>query len=314
MHGAARRTGGRALAGGWRGVARPAMLLAGVLLLPAGPRAAAAGAAPASPDIPAMSSREAHALELMGGGGALTAPEQRQATAIAETGMRTAPAAWLAYDANNARVLQLLPARNVIGFAQVREASRLNAELGRTEVPGLEPVVAMERPVIRAHDPTVAFLSPNLVTHVSLDCLAQANAWIARKAGLPPPAGDFAQAAREPIARSFASYPAPLQAAYANIGRNTAVGMAFMSGMDSRKVASYLKGRVEAMPPDASQPGALAALVMQDLRNESVRRRWHPMDAGRMVSLYKQLLSDKLMLMQAQDTRNAFYGTNDLPR
>ena len=309
----ARRTGGRGPVRGWSGGARLAMPLAGLLLL-AGPRAAAAGAAPAAPDISAMSNREARALELMGGGSALTAAEQRQATAIAETGMRTAPAAWLAYDANSARLLQLLPARNLMEFARAREASRLNAELGTTQTPGLEFITAMESPIIRAHDPTVAFVSPNLVTRVSLVALAEATTWIAKKVGLPPPPGDFAEAAREPIARNFASYPATLQAAYANIGRNTAAGTAFLNEVDSRKAAAFLKARVEATPPGASQPGALAALVMQDLYNETVRRHWHPMDAGKMAHLYEQMISDKIMLMRAQSMRNAFYGTNDLPR
>ena len=278
-----------------------AAMTAGLLALPSPVRAQP------SPSDAGVVSREIQMLQLIGGE-PLTPAERQQAARIDEVALRADPQAWAKDDANSALVLRRVAAHDTILEATVVESSRLNAEQGRASVPALQPVMDMERAIIRAHDPTIALAGPNLVTEASLRALAQAAAWTDLHGKLPPGPADLAAVERDTIRRNYASYPAELQTAYAHIGRNFATSAAFMATVKPAQVVPFLQGHLAGEPRTVQAgPGAAVALLMQDLYNETVRRNWKPPGAASdPVTAMRTMMMMHLMQRQFDGLRTAF--------
>ena len=233
-----------------------------------------------SPEAEGMAHREILMLQLVGGG-ALTPEEQQQAVHINQVALQTAPQAWARDDANSVRILQRLAAHDTAAAATTQEQARLVAEKGVASVLALQPVMDMERAIIRAHDPTVAYAAPNLVTEASLRTLAQAVAWTSAHGSLAPAPADLVAMERDLLRQRFASYPAELQTAYAHIQRNYAIASAFMSQVRPEQVMPFLQGHLANEPKALlAGPGSAVALMMQDLYNETVRRKWSTSSAS----------------------------------
>ena len=254
-----------------------------------------------------MVSREIQALQLIGGA-PLTPAEQKQAARITQRGLRADPQAWAKDDAGWARVLQRVAAQDRILEATVQENSRLSMERGISDAPSLQETANMEYVIVRAHDPAVAYVAPNLVTEASLRALAQAVAWTSLHGKLPPGPADLVAAERDLIRRDYASYSAELQTAYAHIERNFATAAVFMSEVRPAQVVPYLQGHL-AQEPKALQagPGSAVALTMQDLYNETVRRKWSPRNAtSGAVAMMENALRMRMMRLQFDGIRGAF--------
>ena len=253
--------------------------------------------------------REILILQVVGGGGALTPAERQQAALINQVATRAAPRSWASEDAHDARLLQRMAAHDTILTATIQEGGRLAAEKGVGSEPALQPVMDMERAIIRAHDPTIAWAAPNLVTEASLRNLGEAAAWVGAHGGPTPTPGDPA-AERDAFRRGFASYPATLQTAYAHIGRNTATARAFMADVKPAQVAPFVKRHL-ANEPEASRagPGAASALLMQDLYDETVRRNWKPAGGASYAGLTAAVsnsIQQRIMRTQMDSLRSAF--------
>lgn len=259
-----------------------------------------------------MVSREIQALQLIGGA-PLTPAEQKQAAHITQIGLRADPQAWAKDDAGWARALQRVAAHDRILEATVQENSRLSMEKGVSNVPSLQEAANMEYVIVRARDPTIAYVAFNLVTEASLRALVQAVAWTSLHGSLPPEPADLVATERDLIRRGYASYPAELQTAYAHIGRNFATAAAFMSEVRQGQVVPYLQGHL-AQEPKALQagPGSAVALVMQDLYNETVRRKWSPRNAmSGATAAMENMMRMRIMRLQFDGLRRA-YG-RDVP-
>ncbi len=254
-----------------------------------------------------MASREIQMLQLIGGA-PLTPAEQQQAARINQIALRADPQAWAKDDASSVVILQWVAAHDRVLEATVREEARFNTEKGVSGVPALQQVMDMESAIIRAHDPTLAYAAPNLVTEASLRGLAQAVAWTSLHGRLPPGQADLVATERDLIRRGYASYPAELQTAYAHIGRNFATAAAFMSEVRQGQVVPYLQGHL-AQESKALQagPGSATALVMQDLYNETVRRKWSPRNAtSGAIAAMENMMRMRMMRLQLDGIRRAY--------
>ena len=259
-----------------------------------------------------MVGREIQMLQLIGGA-PLTPAEQQQAARINQIALRADLQAWAKDDANCVVILRRVAAHDRMLEARAREDSRLITEKGVSSVPALQQVMDMEAAIIRAHDPTVAYVAPNLVTEASLRALAQAVAWTSVHGSLPPGPADLVATERDLIRRGYASYPVDLQTAYAHIGRNFATAAAFMSEVKPAQVVAFLQGHL-AHEPQALQagPGSAVALTMQDLYNETVRRKWSPRNAtSGAVAAMESMMRMRIMRLQFDGLRRA-YG-RDVP-
>lgn len=233
-----------------------------------------------SPEAAGMVHREILMLQLVGGG-PLTPEEQQQAVHINQVALQAAPQAWSSDDANSGRILQRVAAHDTVAAATTQEQARLVAEKGVASVPALQPVLDMERAIIRAHDPTVAYAAPNLVTEASLRTLEQAVAWTSAHGRLAPAPADLIATERDLIRQGFASYPAELQTAYAHIQRNYATASAFMSQVRPEQVMPFMRRHLGNEPKALlAGPGSAVALMVQDLYNETVRRKWNAASAS----------------------------------
>lgn len=260
-----------------------------------------------SPEAAEMVHREILMLQLVGGG-TLTPEEQRQAAHINQVALQAAPQAWARDDANSVRILQRVAAHDTAMVAAVQEQARLVAEKGVASVPVLQPVMDMERAIIRAHDPTIAYAAPNLVTEASLRTLEQAVAWTNTHGRLAPASAGLVATERDLIRQGFASYPAELQTAYAHIQRNYATASAFMSQVRPEQVVSFLRGHLADEPRALlAGPGSAVALMMQDLYNETVRRKWSVASASSArIAALKNSIGMGIMRRQWDTLRTAF--------
>lgn len=147
----------------------------------------------ATPELKGMVQREVAMLQLCGGYTPLSAREQHQVAQAVQTAMKADAQAWLNDDQYAKQVLGRLAQRDAVYISAVREGCRLNAEIGRSSSPKLQPLFDTERVIIRAHDPTVVLEAGNkrLVTERGLVVLRDYSAQFAQQVGYPAPGDTF---------------------------------------------------------------------------------------------------------------------------
>ncbi len=148
--------------------------------------------AAAGPSAEALVAREITVLELAGGGTPLTPTERRQAAEAVASALRGNPQALFRNYAALTQPLQRA-AHDRAYAERLRKALRYTVEEGQPAPQGLERITAVERQIVRAHDPVVAFdpARKHLITEASLRDFRDASAWLAQQWNLPPPTPNF---------------------------------------------------------------------------------------------------------------------------
>ncbi len=200
----------------------PAAFAGIVALALALPTASAQVARPSATDLVG---HEIGMLQLLGGGTALNPAERRQAAHVVQLGLQAAPEAWIGFYARDSRILGRAAAHDDPEVASFQEQGRLRAETGAVGIPALQSCSVIEREIIRAHDPTIAFLpSANLLlTERGLAALRKDAAFVAAKAGLPPPSPRFVGDAQARLRSGLSSDDAQYANALGHVRSNAAV-------------------------------------------------------------------------------------------
>ena len=184
-----------------------------------------ASAQVARPSATDLVQHEIGMLQLLGGGTTLSPAERQQAARVVQLALQAAPEAWIGFYARDTRILGRAAAHDDPDVALLQEQGRLNAEIGAAAVPALQPASTIEREIIRAHDPTVAFVpvAKLLLTERGLEALQRDAAFVAAKAALPPPSPQFVSNAQVRLRSGLSSDDAQYANALSHVRSNAAV-------------------------------------------------------------------------------------------
>ena len=204
-------------------------------------------------------------LQLLGGGTPLSPAEQQQAAHAVQLALQEAPEVWIGFYARDTRILGRAAAHDDPEVASIQEQGRLGAEIGAAAVPALQPVLAIEREIIRAHDPTVAFVpaAKLLLTERGLEALGRDAAFVAAKAGLQPPSPRFVSDAEARLRSGLSGEDAKYDNALGHVRSNAAVlasGYAQMPPAKQQRALAIVRSYVgDAAGPERDWRLAIAS-------------------------------------------------------
>ncbi|GEM_PF-3594571 len=238
--------------------------------------------AQSTPSTNALVAREITVLELAGGGTPLTPTERRQAAEAVASGMRGNPQVMLRNYADLDKPLQRA-ARDRAYAAGLRRILRYALEEGPPAPQGLEQTFAIERQIVRAHDPTVVFdpARKQIITESNLRDYRTASEWLAREWNLPPPTGDFTAHLREWFRTSFIKTDKDTAEMLATQGESfpfVASGLAKADPKAKEAAILQVRQQLQAADPTTRDLGLATAVAALGARTEQQATQQDPLE------------------------------------